>query len=143
MAAYESPVGDRLWHATAGTPEGVIMTLLKSLDDEHDWGNTTRATSTAPPGRKAVLPLADYTWEETTTESGTVWTSPDERCRLQHDRHTTWTASGGNEPHHPNWTIQLSQHTPPEVMQQLVFELAEGQGPRQRSAPRAPRSPAP
>ncbi|MFJ8248473.1 DUF317 domain-containing protein [Streptomyces sp. NPDC094466] len=145
VAAYESPVGDRLWHATAtaSTPEGVIMTLLKSLDDDHDWGSTTWAASTAPPDRKAVLPLADYNWEETTTESGPVWTSPDERCRLQHDRHTTWTASGGNDPHRPNWTMQLSQHAPPEVIQQIVFELAEGQGPRQPTTPRAPRSPSP
>lgn len=138
VAAYESPVGSRLWHATAtaGTPEGIIMTLLKSLDDEHDWGSTTWAASTAPPDRKAVLPLADYNWEETTTESGPVWTSPDEMCRLWHDRHATWTASGGNDPHRPNWTVQLSQHAPPEVIQQLVFELAEGQG-RQPGTPRA------
>ncbi|MEV3898409.1 DUF317 domain-containing protein [Streptomyces anulatus] len=144
VAAYESPVGDRLWHATAtaGTPEGIIMTLLKSLDDEHGWGNTTWAASTAPPDRKAVLPLADYSWKERTTESGPAWTSPDERFRLQHDRHATWTASGGTEPDRPAWTVQLSQRTPPEVIQQIVFELAEGLEPCQPS-PRAPRSPAP
>ncbi|MFB7481860.1 DUF317 domain-containing protein [Streptomyces anulatus] len=144
-AAYASPVGDRLWHATAtaGTPEGIITTLLKSLADERDWGSTTWAASTAPPDRKAVLPLADYSWEETTTESGRTWTSPDEKCRLQLDRHATWTASGGNEPHRPNWTVQLSQHAPPQVIQQIVFELAEGQGPRQPGTPRTPRSPAP
>ncbi|MEU4174720.1 DUF317 domain-containing protein [Streptomyces sp. NPDC026589] len=144
VAAYESPVGDRLWHATAtaGTPEGVIMTLLKSLDDEHDWGSTTWAASTAPPDHKAVLPLADYSWKERTTESGPAWTSPDERCRLQRDRHATWTASGGTEPDRPAWTMQLSQRTPPEVIQQIVFELAEGQGPRRPGTPRAPHSPA-
>ncbi|MEV7116742.1 DUF317 domain-containing protein [Streptomyces anulatus] len=72
VSAYESPAGDRLWHATAtaGTPEGIIMTLLKSLDEEHDWGSTTWTESTAPPDRKAGLPLADYSWKERTTESG-------------------------------------------------------------------------
>ncbi|MBB5937669.1 DUF317 domain-containing protein [Streptomyces zagrosensis] len=58
VAAYESPVGDRLWHATAtaGTPEGIIMTLLKSLGDEHDWGSTTWTASTAPPDQGRPVP---------------------------------------------------------------------------------------
>ncbi|MYR39681.1 DUF317 domain-containing protein [Streptomyces sp. SID4944] len=139
IAAYESPVSDHLWHATAtataGTPAAVITTLLASLTDEHDWSSTTWATSTAHPDRKPALPLADYSWQETTTETGAVWTSPDEGCHLQRNQ-SEWEA--GNQ----SWTVQFSQHTPPEIIQQVVFELAEGRGPR-LDASRAPHPPTP
>ncbi|MER6190196.1 DUF317 domain-containing protein [Streptomyces cyaneofuscatus] len=126
LAAYESPVGDRLWHATAtaGTPAGVITTLLASLTDEHGWSSTRWAASTAHPDRKPALPLADYSWEETATETGTVWTSPDGGCLLQRDP-SGWNAQGNQ-----SWTVRFSQHTPREIIQQVVFELAEGHGPR-------------
>lgn len=141
VAAYESPVGDRLWHATAtaGTPEGVITTLLDSLTDEHDWSSTTWAASTASPDRKAALPLADYSWVESTTETGAAWTSPDGACRLRRDRDNGWEAVGGTDTHALSWAVRFSQHAPPEIVQQLAFELAEGRGP-QHGAPRAPRS---
>lgn len=136
LAAYESPVGDRLWHATAtaGTPAGVITTLLASLTDEHDWSSTPWAASTAGLDRKPALPLADYRWEQTATETGTVWTSPDGGCRLQRDQ-SRWEAQGNQ-----SWTVRFSRHTPPEIIQQLVFELAEGQGPR-LGTPHAPHPP--
>ncbi|MGW3835094.1 DUF317 domain-containing protein [Streptomyces microflavus] len=135
LAAYESPIGDRLWHATATTPTGVISTLLASLTDEHDWSSTPWAASTAHPDRKPALPLADYSWEETATETGSVWTSPDGGCRLQRDQ-IGWEAQG------QSWTVRFSQHTPPEIIQQVVFELAEGQGPRLDTY-RAPHPPTP
>ncbi|MER5813845.1 DUF317 domain-containing protein [Streptomyces californicus] len=141
VAAYESPVGDRLWHATAtaGTPEGVITTLLDSLTDEHDWTSTTWATSTAPPDRKPALPLTDYSWKDTATETGAAWTSPDGRCRLQRDHSGTWEAIGGREAHRPTWSVRFSQHAPPEIIQQVAFELAEGLG--RPGAPPGPRPP--
>ncbi|MEU4030525.1 DUF317 domain-containing protein [Streptomyces anulatus] len=126
LAAYESPVGDRLWHATAtaGTPEGVITTLLDSLTDEHDWSSTTWAASTAHPDRKPALPLADYSWDETASETGAIWTSPDKGCRIQRNQ-SGWEAQGNQ-----SWAVRFSRHTPPEIIQQVVFELAEGLGPR-------------
>ncbi|MFE9380856.1 DUF317 domain-containing protein [Streptomyces sp. NPDC006855] len=137
IAAYESPVGDRLWHATAsaGTPAGVITTLLAGVTDEHDWSSTPWAASPAHPDRKPALPLADYSWEATTTETGSVWTSPDGDCRLQRNQ-SGWEA--GNQ----SWTVRFSRHTPPEIIQQVVFELAEGLGPRLGTS-RTPRPPTP
>ncbi|WP_405928136.1 DUF317 domain-containing protein [Streptomyces griseus] len=145
FAAYESPVGDRIWHATAtaGTPEGIITVLLGAVADEHGWSTTVWAASTIAPDRKAVLPLADYSWIKATTEAGSVWTSPEGACRILHDRHSTWSAAGGENPQHPSWTVQFSQSTPPEIIQQLVFELAEGLGPRRHGRPRTPRASAP
>ncbi|ONI50024.1 MULTISPECIES: DUF317 domain-containing protein [unclassified Streptomyces] len=138
IAAYESPVGDRLWHATAtaGTPDGVISTLLDSLTDEHDWSSTPWAASTAHPDRKPALPLADYSWEATTTETGSVWTSPEGDCRLQRSQ-SGWEAQGNQ-----SWTVRFSRHAPPEIIQQVVFELAEGLGPRLGTS-LTPRPPAP
>ncbi|MFJ9979372.1 DUF317 domain-containing protein [Streptomyces cyaneofuscatus] len=137
VAAYESPVGDRLWHATAtaGTPAAVITTLLGTLTDEHDWSSTPWATSTAQPDRKPALPLADYSWQETATETAAVWTSPDGDCRLQRNQ-SGWEA--GNH----SWSVRFSRHTPPEIIQQVVFELAEGLGPR-LGTPRTSRPPTP
>ncbi len=141
IAAYHSPVGDRLWHATAtaGTPKGIITTLLESLVDDNGWANTTWAKSTTAPDRKPTLPLTDYSWKETATDTGAAWTSPDGGCRLQRDQNGTWEATGGREPRHHSWAVRFTQHTPPEIIQQVVFELAEGQG--QLGTPRTPHPP--
>ncbi|MFE5647568.1 DUF317 domain-containing protein [Streptomyces cyaneofuscatus] len=139
LAAYESPVGDRLWHttATAGTPAGVISTLLDSLTDEHNWSGTYWAASPISPNRPA-MPLAEYSWVEAVTETGVVWMSPDGGCRLQREEHGTWKATGGRDPHRHSWAVRFSKRTPPEIIQQVAFELAEGLGP-ELGAPRSPR----
>ncbi|MFI1185777.1 DUF317 domain-containing protein [Streptomyces californicus] len=141
LASYESPVGERLWHATAtvGTPDGVIAALLDSLTDEHDWHSTPWAASATPADRKPAQLLADYSWKETRTATDAVWTSPDGRCRLQRDHTGTWEATGGREAHRPTWSVRLSQHAPPEIIQQVAFELAEELD--RPSAPPGPRPP--
>ncbi|MET7977297.1 toxin Doc [Streptomyces mirabilis] len=42
-------------------------------------------------------------------------------------------------PHQPTWALHFSANTPAAVLQDLAFELAEGQGHRQVSAPHTPR----
>ncbi|MCT6780446.1 DUF317 domain-containing protein [Streptomyces sp. CS7] len=141
VAAYKTPVGDRIWRATAtaGTPEGIITTLLEAVADEHDWSRTAWATSTTTSDRKPVLPLLDgYSWDESVTDTGSVWASPDGGCRIRHDQRSTWSVNGGEDPQRPSWAMQFSEHTPPEVIQQVVFELAEGLGPRRPGALRSP-----
>ncbi|MFD4235764.1 DUF317 domain-containing protein [Streptomyces sp. NPDC058542] len=145
VAAYESPADDRLWHATRDRrhPEGIITTLLRSLADEHNWGSTTWAASTAPPGRKAVLPRADYGWEETTTESGPVWTSPERKVPppARPARDVDSSRRQRTAPSERDHAAVSAR--PTRGHSELVFELAEGQGPRQSGTPRAPRSSTP
>ncbi|MFF0201954.1 DUF317 domain-containing protein [Streptomyces sp. NPDC005017] len=43
----------------------------------------------------------------------------------------TWTVWGGNAVHQPTWALHFSPYTPAAVLQDLTFELAEGQARRQ------------
>ncbi|MEU9191651.1 DUF317 domain-containing protein [Streptomyces hundungensis] len=38
-----------------------------------------------------------------------------------------WTTWGGHAVHQPTWAIQLSAHVPAALVQDIAFEMAEGQ----------------
>ncbi|WP_433892549.1 DUF317 domain-containing protein [Streptomyces sp. CA-111067] len=135
VAAYESPVGERLWHATASasTPVEMVAVLLDTL-----ISGAAEATEPAV-SEKAIAhvaqPLAD--WTQTVAGRFIRWTPPRgdgagvvfdafaAQARLPADSRT-WTVWGGDNADHPVWTMHLSPNTPAEVLHDLAFELAEG-----------------
>lgn len=135
VAAYESPVGERLWHATASasTPVEMVAVLLDTLI-------SGAAEATAPAvSEKAIAhvaqPLAD--WTQTGAGRFIRWTPPrGDGAGVVFDAFAaqartpansqTWTVWGGDNADHPVWAIRLSPSTPAEILHDLSFELAEG-----------------
>ncbi|MFI7356079.1 DUF317 domain-containing protein [Streptomyces avidinii] len=133
IAAYESPVGERLWHATAGptTPALLVRALLESL------------TTTDPWDQPATEDLDEAGWSQTASTRQVYWQAPNGSASLEHDPYAAkhphsglpeWTAYGGTDRNRPVWAIQLSPATPPDVLGALAFELASG-GTRPPAAP--------
>ncbi|WP_327255368.1 DUF317 domain-containing protein [Streptomyces sp. NBC_01244] len=123
IAAYESPVGERLWHATASptTPTLLVRALLESLTVNDPWNQTP------------TQDLAEAGWSQTTSTQQVYWQAPDGSARFEHDPYAAkyphnglpaWTASGGTDLNHPTWAIHLSSATPPDILGALAFELA-------------------
>ncbi|MFF4386822.1 DUF317 domain-containing protein [Streptomyces sp. NPDC001552] len=144
IAAYESPVGERVWHATVTptTPVQITKALLDSLASGSGWGPGSISSVTNETLAEATRPLAETGWPQTVTARLIEWTAPDaESAGVSFDtvaatRPTgpidTWTVWGGNTPHQPAWSVRLSTHTPAALLQDIAFELAYGQGHRQR-----------
>ncbi|GAA2255030.1 DUF317 domain-containing protein [Streptomyces amakusaensis] len=151
IAAYESPVGERIWHATvsAATPVEIMRTFLGSLASENAWGPGPDSKITEKTLAEATRPLAHDGWQQKTDGRCMTWTAPvSEKTGLrfdafadQRDNSTlpAWTLWGGNTADHPTWTIHLSSHTPPALLQDLTFELALGEATRQLRDPVPPR----
>ncbi|WP_406186137.1 DUF317 domain-containing protein [Streptomyces sp. NBC_01006] len=144
VAAYESPVGERLWHAavTPTTPLEITKALLNSLASGNGWGSGTAAAVTKETLAEATRPLAETGWPQTVRARLIEWTAPDaEPAGVSFDTVAatkpngstdTWTVWGGNTPHQPTWAVRLSTHTPAALLQDITFELAYGQGHRKR-----------
>ncbi|MEV2258449.1 DUF317 domain-containing protein [Streptomyces anulatus] len=137
FAVYESPVGARLWHATAysSTPTEVIGALLLSL-----------ATHAAEYPRmdnlngdealvEATLPLADSGWTPAAEAPGWVrWRSANDDFFLRHDtladRGTdspaAWVLSGRNH-NRSRWTIAFSATTPDLALTAATEALADSE----------------
>ncbi|MEU3616831.1 DUF317 domain-containing protein [Streptomyces sp. NPDC006872] len=151
IAAYESPVSERLWHATATatTPVEIVRTLLNSLASDYvrDAGPATGVSETEIA--EATRPLTDAGWKHTVEGRWIRWEAPGEDAAgVQFDAFAaqkpnsplpTWTAWGGNTIHQPTWALHFSPHTPAAVLQDLTCELAEGQGRRKVPAATTPR----
>ncbi|MCX5303171.1 DUF317 domain-containing protein [Streptomyces sp. NBC_00160] len=144
IAAYESPVGERLWHATVSptTPVEIAEALLNSLASGNGWGPEPAKAVTNETLAEATRPLAETGWPQTVTARLIEWRAPGaEPAAVSFDTLAatkpnglidTWTVWGGNTPHQPNWFVRLSTHTPAALLQDIAFELAYGQGHRQR-----------
>ncbi|MEU2874208.1 DUF317 domain-containing protein [Streptomyces olivoreticuli] len=154
IAAYESPVGPRTWHAsvTAATPVEIIETLLNSLSAEEIWGPSAEASVMEKSVAQATRPLDDAAWPQKNDGRRLQWTSPSgDPVGVQFDAFAAqaatdgplgaWTMWGGNTPDHPAWAIHLSTHAPASLLQDLAFELAHGQTtrPARPSPPPQPR----
>lgn len=147
IAAYESPVGERLWHATAtaSTPTDVVRTLLDSLASGDAWGAGLDTKVSEKTLAKVTRPFADTGWPQTSDGRCMNWTAPDagaaglrfDAFAAQHANGPlpTWTLWGGNTPHQPTWTIHLSTHTPTAILQALTYELAHGESTRELPDP--------
>ncbi|GAA0629116.1 DUF317 domain-containing protein [Streptomyces crystallinus] len=161
VAAYETPVSDRLWHATAtaSTPTAIISTLLDTLASENVGGRgpSTRVTEAAIA--EATRPLTDAGWKQSIKGRYIAWEAPGaDKGGVQFDAFATqnpngflpaWTVWGGHTVHQPTWAIQLSAHAPTGLVQDIAFEMADGQGARLvrpatgRTALRTAHAPAP
>ncbi|MBC9715706.1 DUF317 domain-containing protein [Streptomyces sp. TRM66268-LWL] len=146
IAAYESPVSDRLWHATATacTPVQVVATLLDALASQSAWSAGPVTGVFESTMTHALLPLTDANWKHTVDGRRVSWEPPGkEPVGVQFDAGAagmrpdsplpTWTIWGGNTAHQPTWTLHLSARTPSAVLYDVACELAEGLGHRQVS----------
>lgn len=124
IAAYESPVGERIWHATAtaSTPTDVVRTLLDSLASGDAWGAGLDTKVSEKTLAEATRPFADTGWPQTSDGRCMNWTAPDagaaglrfDAFAAQHANGPlpTWTLWGGNTPTSPPGP-STSPHTPP------------------------------
>ncbi|MFB4420753.1 DUF317 domain-containing protein [Streptomyces sp. QL37] len=145
VAAYESPVSDRMWvlTATGATPAPVLRGLLHHLADA-DSSDTPLGS---PVGEKTVTastrPLSEAGWSHTVDGRGIRWTSPTGDAGVQFDAFAaqrptqnlaTWTVWGGPNPDRPAWTLTASPYTPSSLLADLSENLAYGTGTRQKPA---------
>ncbi|MFI1013126.1 DUF317 domain-containing protein [Streptomyces sp. NPDC020965] len=140
VAAYESPVGERIWHATATstTPVEIMRTLLDSIASENAWGRGPDTRITEKTLAEATRPLADDGWPQKADGHYMMWTAPtSEPAGLRFDAFAaqrpsgilpTWTLWGGNTADQPTWAIHLSTHAPAPLLQDLTFDLSHGEG---------------
>ncbi|GAA2624490.1 DUF317 domain-containing protein [Streptomyces spororaveus] len=146
VASYESPVGERLWHATATrtTPVEIVSTLLDSLAAGKGWGPgpaTAVTDKTLAEATRYLAETGETGWPLTVNARVVEWTAPtEEPAGVRFDTFAAsrpnspleaWTVWGGNTPDQPTWSIRFSTHTPPALLQDITFELAHGTGHRQ------------
>ncbi|MFZ3470472.1 DUF317 domain-containing protein [Streptomyces sp. 4.24] len=153
IASYESPVGERLWHATATrtTPVDIVGALLDSLAAGNGWGPGPATAVTDETLAEATRPLAETGWPLTVNARVVEWTAPtEEPAGVRFDTFAAsrpnspldaWTVWGGNTPHQPTWSIRFSTHTPPALLQDITFELAHGYDRGQQQASHASTTP--
>uniref|UniRef100_A0AAU2K146 DUF317 domain-containing protein n=1 Tax=Streptomyces sp. NBC_00049 TaxID=2903617 RepID=A0AAU2K146_9ACTN len=136
IAAYESPVGERLWHATATptTPVEIVRVLLDGLSSEDSWGLGPATPVKEEHLAQASRPLEDTGWPLKCGARMIDWTAPTtDGAGLRFDTHVkqgnplpAWTIWGGNTADNPTWAIHLSTHAPTSLIQDVTFELAHG-----------------
>lgn len=141
VAAYETPVSDRMWAltATGATPAPVLQNLLTQLAD----GEALDASIGTPVDEKMVTtatqPLSDTEWRHTVDGRWIRWTSPDGDASVQFDAFAaqhpsqnlaTWTIWAGPSPDRPTWAITASPHTPSPLLAGLSEALVHETGAR-------------
>ncbi|MER6461700.1 DUF317 domain-containing protein [Streptomyces sp. NPDC001228] len=135
MAAYETPVSDRMWHltATGTTPAPVIQALLLHLAEGEAWDTAVGSPVTEKTVTAATQPLTDAGWEHTVDGRWIRWTNPSRDAGIRFDAFaahqpnsnlTTWTIWAGPSIDHPTWTVTASPHTPSSLLAGLSDALA-------------------
>ncbi|MFC9926593.1 DUF317 domain-containing protein [Streptomyces sp. NPDC127190] len=140
VAAYETPVSDRMWHltATGATPAPVLQNLLIHLADGDGWDTVIGAPVDEKTVTTATQPLTEAGWKHTLTGHGIRWTSPDGDAGVRFDPLTaqdpqnpaTWTVWAGPDPDRPAWAITASPHAPSSLLADLFETLAHETGTR-------------
>ncbi|MFB6946895.1 MULTISPECIES: DUF317 domain-containing protein [unclassified Streptomyces] len=141
VAAYETPVSDRMWvlTATGTTPAPVLQELLDHLADGDGWDTALGSPVNEKTVTAATQPLSDAGWKHTVDGRWIRWTSPTGAAGVQFDafaaRHpnqslTTWTVWAGPSLNHPTWTLTASPFTPSSLLADLSETLAHGTGSR-------------
>lgn len=151
IAAYESPVGERLWHATSTTtvPVEIMRVLLDSLASGDALKIAAGSQVSDETISQATRPLAGAGWEHVIDGRWIRWQAPgDDPVGVQFDAFAagqrpdgalpTWTVWGGNASHQPAWLLEMSAHFPTPLLHDVTFELAEGQGVRTVRPPQGP-----
>ncbi|WP_409061218.1 DUF317 domain-containing protein [Streptomyces sp. SYP-A7185] len=136
VAAYETPVSERMWvlTATAATPAPVLEELLNHLADGDGWDTTIGAPVNEKMVSAATQPLSDASWKHTVDGRWIRWTAPAGDAGVQFDAFTaqhhpgqnlsTWTVWAGPDPDRPTWTLTASPHTPSSLLADLSETLA-------------------
>lgn len=147
VAAYESPIGERLWHATATatTPVEIMDVLLDSLAAGDAVQTAVGSQVSEKTITTATQPLVDAGWKHTVDGRWIRWHSPDEHAAgVQFDAFAAerrnsplpaWTVWGGATVHRPIWALHFSAHASATVLQGLSFGLANGLAQSPSTAP--------
>ncbi|MFG2153158.1 DUF317 domain-containing protein [[Kitasatospora] papulosa] len=139
IAAYETPVSDRMWvlTATGATPAPVLQELLNHLADGDGWDTAIAVPVDEKTVTAVTQPLSDAGWKHTVDGRWIRWTSPAEDAGVRFDAFTaqhpsqnlaTWTIWAGPDPDRPTWAITASPHTPSSLMSDLSETLAHETG---------------
>ncbi|MFD5256820.1 DUF317 domain-containing protein [Streptomyces bobili] len=151
VAAYETPVSDRMWvlTTTGATPAPVLQNLLIHLADGDGWDTVISTLVDEKTVTAATQPLSDAGWKHTVNGRRILWTSPGGDAGVQFDafaaQHAnqnlaTWTIWAGPDSNRPTWAITASQHTPSPLLADLSETLAHETGTRQTQPGREQRT---
>ncbi|MFF4767453.1 DUF317 domain-containing protein [Streptomyces sp. NPDC001255] len=134
VAAYETPVSERVWvlTATASLPAPVLEGLLIHLGDLDAWDTPIDTWLTEKAVQAVFRPLHEAGWRSTAESPGHHWASPDGQAGIRYVPPTeqdpyaaaTWTVWAGPRPHRPAWTITASPNTPSALLASLSEALA-------------------
>ncbi|MFF0291017.1 DUF317 domain-containing protein [Streptomyces sp. NPDC005262] len=120
MAAYETPVSDRMWHlaATGSTPAPVLQTLLHHLAEGGGWETAVGGPVDEKTVTAATKPLNDAGWKHTVDGRWIRWTNLAEDAGVQKPNSTlaTLTVWAGPSIDHPTWPLTASPHTPSSLL---------------------------
>ncbi|MER7315938.1 MULTISPECIES: DUF317 domain-containing protein [Streptomyces] len=136
IAAYESPVGERLWHATltATVPVDIVRALLESLDSadavEIAAGNVVSEANVW----EATRPLFEADWDHSVDGRFIRWQAPgDHSAGVQFDAFAAnfrqsdlpmWTFWGEGTADAPEWALTFSTQAAGSVLQDVAVEAA-------------------
>jgi hypothetical protein len=142
IAAYETPVSDRMWHLTmtGATPAPVLLTLLNTLAEGDTWETAVGSPATEKTVTEATRPLIDVGWKHTVDGRWIRWETSQGDAGVQFDAFAaqsprttlaTWTLWAGVSIDRPTWAIHASPYTPAPMIAHLTGDLAHGTGTRQ------------
>ncbi|MFJ6898112.1 DUF317 domain-containing protein [Streptomyces hokutonensis] len=150
VAAYETPVSERMWHlaATGATPAPVLQTLLTHLADGDGSEIAFGSPITDKTVTTATKPLTDAGWTHTVDGRWIRWTNSSEDAGVQFDAFAaqnpdspldTWTVWAGPDVNNATWAIRASVYSPAALLADLAEELAHGSGTRKTNRHQAVR----
>ncbi|MFI7352011.1 DUF317 domain-containing protein [Streptomyces sp. NPDC049936] len=153
VAAYETPVSERMWvlTATGATPAPLLQDLLTHLADGEGWDTALGAPVNEKRVTEATQPLSSAGWKHTVDGRWIRWTSSDGNAGIQFDafaaqhpsqNQATWTIWAGTSPAQgrPTWSITASPQTPSSLLASLAESLAHESGTRQVRRGREPKT---
>jgi hypothetical protein len=87
VAAYETPVSDRMWHltATSTAPAPILQALLNHLADGDGWDTALGSPVDEKTITAATKPLADAGWKHTVDGRWLRWTNASQDAGVQFD----------------------------------------------------------
>ncbi|MFL9655149.1 DUF317 domain-containing protein [Streptomyces sp. PB17] len=140
VAAYETPVSERMWvlTATGATPAPVLQCLLIHLADGNGGDTAISASADEKMVTAATQPLSDVGWKHAEDGRWIRWTSPtgtpaSSSTPSPHNTRvrTCWTIWAGPDSNRPTSAITASPHTPSPLLAELSETLAHETGTRQ------------
>ncbi|MEW1757542.1 DUF317 domain-containing protein [Streptomyces cyaneofuscatus] len=136
IAAYESPVGERLWHATATAtvPVAIVRALLESLDSADTVEIAAGSVVSEANVWEATRPLFDADWDHSVDGRFIRWQAPgDHSAGVQFDAFAAnfrqsdlpvWTFWGEGNADASEWALHFSTHAAVSVLQDVAVEAA-------------------